>query len=143
MEVRYFKLTNGDEVIAKIVEETELSYQVNHPFVLRYSNMAGTTTVMMFPWVISPTIMKCEFKFLKANIIAESIAPESFHSAHAAAVQALDRLMEPQPFNPNQLLSDEETSDDVSDNQDEEEDKVEIDPAVQEELFRIFKGRLN
>ena len=142
-QVHYFKLSNGDEIIASVKETREDGYIVQNPFVLRYTNMAGHTTVMMFPWVISPTVMKCDFTFHRTSILAESIAPESFQTAHSAAVQSLSSMPEAQPMD-TRMVSDDSSSDDDEEGFEEDEDEgIENSPELMDELERIFKKRLN
>ena len=108
----YFKMSNGDDIIATCDLEDSEKFMINYPFTLQQVSSGGTQShLMMFPWVPSPTLMKEPFIFMKTNIIAVALAPESFMLAHSRAKNALSKAMEPQAYPEKEEIDSESNED--------------------------------
>jgi hypothetical protein len=110
----YFKISNGEDIIASCDMEDSEKFLIRNPFTLQQVRTSNSEThLMMYPWVPSPTLMSGSFIFMKSNIIAVSLAPESFVLAHSRASNALSMASEPTTIEQDTNIEDENEQEEV------------------------------
>jgi hypothetical protein len=71
MNIKLIRLTSGEEILAKIIEETSNGYQVNRPAIIL---PAGQGRLALVPWL---PYAETEDMLIPDKVIAFSITPKS------------------------------------------------------------------
>lgn len=94
-EVRVFKLTNGEEVIAKASPSVG-GWNLNDPMILRVGqDQAGRPQAGLIPFFISAK--DCEIRINDDHILASIVAPsdiEAGYLTHTSGIQLASSLLQ-------------------------------------------------
>lgn len=105
--VYYFKLMNGDDLLASVLEENEKNVIVNYPLCIE--NMPHEEDNMMslvfVPWVPSVKLLKNSFSIARSNIVAQSLSPEEFLTSYHQVIANIDN---PRPYDETEEQEDDE-----------------------------------
>lgn len=76
MEVVYLKMTNGEDVLASLVEESDTQITITNPVCINKTELGYKVRLGMYPWVPMIELMNLNYKFSKMNISAMTSVPE-------------------------------------------------------------------
>ena len=82
-DIFYFKLYNGDDIVAEMISEDEEFVHITMPFKFMYgSNITGGITTSLTQWIPMDQIMNQPIQLAKNDIIVGSRAPDSFYAIY-------------------------------------------------------------
>jgi len=77
-DINYIKMSNGEDIVATVLEEDDECYYVTFPlkFVYTKNLISGSIIIGMIPWVPTEELMNSIFHIYKFNMITILPAPE-------------------------------------------------------------------
>jgi hypothetical protein len=98
MKIRAFKLTTGEELIAKIVGETPTFFNITNPLVVRMTlGKDNNIQVNFLPWTI---IAEDEILLYQVGIVADYEVPEDVKNSYIQNTTGIQVVSAP----PTQIL---------------------------------------
>jgi len=128
INVRQFKLLNGEEIIALVTQKETGSYIIERPFLIR-SNIVGG--FLFLPWF--PFSSQKVFKIARENILHHVEIDEDMKTEYIRL--AADLNMRPKM---NIRSPDHSVLDDLTDYINDTYDGFDMAPAGEEEVFQVF-----
>ena len=85
MNVVYFKLMNGDDIIANLIDETDDEYVIDYPyrFVFNINPISNVLSTSVVRWVPIKDIMVTPMKIRKSSVITHSTIKEHIEEYYA------------------------------------------------------------
>jgi len=85
MNVVYFKLMNGDDIMANLIDETDDEYVIDYPyrFVFNINPISNVLSTSVVRWVPMKDIMVTPMKIRKSSVITHSTIKEHIEEYYA------------------------------------------------------------
>jgi len=85
MNVVYFKLMNGDDIMANLIDETDDEYVIDYPykFVFNINPISNFLSTSVVRWVPIKDIMVTPMKIRKSSVITHSTIKEHIEEYYA------------------------------------------------------------
>ena len=85
MNVVYFKLMNGDDIMANLIDETDDEYVIDYPyrFVFNINPISNVLSTSVVRWVPMKDIMVTPMKIRKSSVITHSTIKEHIEDYYA------------------------------------------------------------
>jgi len=85
MNVVYFKLMNGDDIIANLIDETDDEYVIDYPyrFVFNINPISNVLSTSVVRWAPIKDIMVTPMKIRKSSVITHSTIKEHIEEYYA------------------------------------------------------------
>lgn len=81
MSVIYIKMFTGDDIIATMIDETNISITITNPVVVKVRVGSDRVQFGIAPWIPINELMGCEYNILKYNTVAVTeVPPKVLHS---------------------------------------------------------------
>jgi len=98
--ILYFKLTNGEDIIASILEEDDEAYHITYPLKFIYARDPATNTMStgIIRWVPIEEMMNSIFSISKYNIVATLEVPERMQQFYDNMIEKSSSAEEDEHF---------------------------------------------
>ncbi len=85
MNVVYFKLMNGDDIMANLIDETDDEYVIDYPyrFVFNINPISNVLSTSVVRWIPMKDIMVIPMKIRKSSVITHSTIKEHIEDYYA------------------------------------------------------------
>jgi len=85
MNVVYFKLMNGDDIMANLIDETDDEYVIDYPyrFVFNINPISNVLSTSVVRWVPMKDIMVTPMKIRKSSVVTHSTIKEHIEEYYA------------------------------------------------------------
>jgi hypothetical protein len=89
-DIVYVKVSNGEDIIATVLDEDDECYFITCPFRFMYTRDPATNIIgaAMIPWVPLEELMESIFQIYKFNIITFSQAPEKMKTTYENRIKS-------------------------------------------------------